>query len=117
MNALFYFLIWAVVIFLMMRFGCGAHVMGHNHGKTGRGDEDPKGRAGDDALRWVPPANDVDPVCGKTVSTSGAKPSVHDGSVYYFCSRECREIFEAAPEQYVGPNAQGPRPRLEDRHA
>ena len=25
MNALFYFLIWAAILFLMMRFGCGAH--------------------------------------------------------------------------------------------
>ena len=67
-------------------------------------------------MRWIPPAKDVDPVCGKTVSTHGAKPSVSDGSVYYFCSRECREIFETAPEQYVGPHAKGPQPQLENSH-
>ena len=66
-------------------------------------------------LRWIPPAKDVDPICGKTVSTDTAKPSVYDGSVYYFCSRECREIFEAAPEQYIGPHAEGP-PQLEHTH-
>ena len=55
------------------------------------------------SLKWVPPAKDVDPVCRKTVSTDEARPSVHGGVVYYFCSSECREIFEAAPEQYVGP--------------
>jgi hypothetical protein len=27
-----YFLVWAALIFLMMRYGCGAHVMGHRHG-------------------------------------------------------------------------------------
>ena len=56
-------------------------------------------------LRWIPPAEGVDPVCGKTVGGAAAKPSVHEGSVYYFCSRDCREILEAAPEQYVAPAA------------
>lgn len=114
MSTLFYFLIWAGVIFVMMRFGCGSHVMGH-----GKAEQDGGGpqSLGAGILRWIPPTEDVDPVCGKTVSTAGAKPSVHEGSVYYFCSRECREVFETAPEQYVGPAAQGPQLRLEDSHA
>ncbi|NYS79169.1 YHS domain-containing protein [Halomonas glaciei] len=37
----------------------------------------------------MPPTEDVDPVCGKTVSTEQAKPSVHDGHDYFFCSRDC----------------------------
>lgn len=116
MHALFYFLIWAVIIFVMMRFGCGAHVMGHSHGKAKHGDGDRKALGEAAGLRWIPPAKDLDPVCGKTVSTNAAKPSIHDGSVYYFCSRECREIFEAAPEQYVRPGAETPPPQLENRH-
>ena len=32
MEALLYFALWAGFIFLMMRFGCGAHIMGHGHG-------------------------------------------------------------------------------------
>lgn len=39
MNALIYFLVWAGIIFVLMRFGCGAHVMGHGH----RQDEDKTG--------------------------------------------------------------------------
>ena len=35
MEALIYFALWAGLIFLMMRFGCGAHVMGHGHGHGG----------------------------------------------------------------------------------
>lgn len=115
MSELLYFLIWAAVIFVMLRFGCGAHVMGYGHGKAERDGGDPQRREAG-TLRWIPPAEDVDPVCGKTVSTAAAKPSVHAGSVYYFCSRDCREIFEAAPEQYVGPAAQGPQLRLENSH-
>ena len=117
MEALLYFALWAGVIFLMMRFGCGAHIMGHGHGR-----DDKKiaggvpGKADDPVLRWVPPAKDVDPVCGKTVATGKAKSSVHDGSVFYFCSRECREVFEAAPDQYLGGG--GPDPsKLEHSHA
>lgn len=118
MNALFYFLIWAAIIFVMMRFGCGAHVMGHGHRKAKHGGARHSGQKNAEGLRWIPPVKDVDPVCGKTVSTDKAKPSVHDGNVYYFCSRECRERFESAPEQYVGPctKAETPPPQLENRH-
>ena len=33
MSTLVYFLIWGGFFFVMMRFGCGAHIMGHtkNH--------------------------------------------------------------------------------------
>jgi YHS domain-containing protein len=99
-EALIYFALWAGLIFLMMRLGCGAHIMGHGHGQHGKPDKGMRQRS--DEIRWVPPETDVDPVCGKTVHTDKAKPSVHDGMVYYFCSRECRERFEAAPDLYVG---------------
>ena len=59
--------------------------------------------------------SDVDPVCGKTVRTDRAKPSVFAGTVYYFCSRECRERFEAAPELYV-PGAVDGAPAREEDH-
>ncbi len=114
MEALLYFAFWAGLIFLMMRFGCGAHIMGHGHA-NGQAEAEP-GKSGDREVRWVPPAKDTDPVCGKTVTTDKAKPSVYDGSVYYFCSRECREVFEAAPDLYKGDG--GPnRPKLEHSHA
>lgn len=106
MEALIYFLLWAGVIFLMMRFGCGAHIMGHGHGQHDPKSSRQESRHSD--MRWVPPATDTDPVCGKTVRTDEARPTVHDGMVYYFCSRECRERFEAAPDLYIesGPGAQ-----------
>ncbi len=113
MEALLYFIIWAAAIFLMMRFGCGAHVMGHNRGH-GQAQESPE--KGSAELHWVAPETDVDPVCGKAVSTAESKPTVHGGNVYYFCSRECREVFEVAPELYVnGPD--GKQPSLEHSHA
>lgn len=102
MEALIYFVLWAVLIFFMMRLGCGAHVMGHGD----HGAHDSSRSSETDKLRWVPPKTDTDPVCGKTVRTDSAKPSVFDGMVYYFCSRECRERFEAAPRLYLGPKAE-----------
>jgi len=99
MEALFYFALWAGLVFLMMRFGRGAHAMGYGQG---RGQPGSLSRTGDASeFRWVPPAKDTDPVCKKTVATDKAKPSVYAGSVYYFCSRDCREVFEAAPGLYV----------------
>lgn len=113
MEALLYFIIWGAAIFVMMRFGCGAHVMGHsrNHGQA---EESPKTESSE--LRWVPPETDIDPVCGKAVSTGEAKATVHAGNVYYLCSRECREVFEVAPELYTG-GPDGKQPRLERSHA
>tara|TARA_R110002051_G_scaffold73771_3_gene134155 strand:- start:14728 stop:15087 length:360 start_codon:yes stop_codon:yes gene_type:complete len=98
MDSILYFLFWAGLIFIMMRFGCGAHIMGH--GKRGATRDDPGASAAD--VRWSAPETDIDPVCGKTVQTRNSKSAVHDGHVHYFCSRECRERFEAAPDSYLG---------------
>ncbi len=114
MPGLLSFLLFAGFFYLMMRFGCGAHVMGHGHSQNGSGDAGK--RDGIRNLKWLPPATDVDPVCGKSVQTAGAKSSVHDGTVYYFCSRDCREIFEAAPTQYVDQHANPQHPPMEHSH-
>jgi YHS domain-containing protein len=66
----------------------------------GHAGETPGGR---ERLRWVAPETDIDPVCGKTVHTDKAKSAMHDGTVYYFRSSECRDRFEAAPQTYVKP--------------
>ena len=112
MDTLIYFALWAGLVFLMMRLGCGAHATRHGHGGARQGGS-PQNTGG---LRWVPPETDIDPVCGKTVNTDEAKPSVHNGMVHYFCSRECRERFEAAPQLYVGPKAEAQPKQLEHVH-
>jgi len=96
MEEVFYFILWAGAFFLMMRLGCGSHIAGHSsHAGPG------KNMPPNETLRWIPPKMDKDPVCGKTVTTATAKSSIYDGAVYYFCSRECREQFEAAPDLYL----------------
>jgi YHS domain-containing protein len=103
MSATIFFLVWAALIVMMMRYGCGAHVMGHGrHGQHKRTD------GHDDAAGS--PAKATDPVCGMTVDTARAKSSVYEGHTYYFCSSSCREKFEAAPESYLKGQA-SPMPK------
>lgn len=97
LQTMLYFLVWAGVIFLMMRVGCGAHVMGHGHR---HGDSSSNGND-EVAQRSLPPDRATDPVCGMTVRPKDAKSAVHQGSVYYFCSPDCRTKFEASPERYL----------------
>lgn len=113
MQMLIYFLIWGALIFFMMRFGCGAHVMGHGHGDTR---PQAGGSPGGPSVGWAPPEKDIDRVCGMTVETAGAKSAIHDGHAYYFCSPDCREKFEVAPETYLKPAAARPL-EMEPHHA
>lgn len=113
MESLLYLALLGAGVFLMMRFGCGAHMAGHGHGGY-KGETRPA--EGSKDMRWVPPQQDTDPVCGKTVTPEKAKSSVHDGQVYYLCSRECREAFEAAPATYVGSAALPKSQPMEHSH-
>jgi YHS domain-containing protein len=101
MEALLYVALWAVIIWLMSQ-----------NFRISKGTDERDNLR----LRWVPPVKDTDPVCGKTVRTDRAKPSVYAGNVYYFCSRECREVFEAAPNLYLG-NGDADQQNLEHSHA
>jgi len=59
----------------------------------------------DASARVLPSGNAIDPVCGMTVVTEGAKyRTVHDGEPYYFCSPACLGKFTAAPLQYLQPD-------------
>jgi len=89
-----YFILWAGAFFLMMRFGCGAHVMGHGHHHHGS-------HGGPSEGSTPRPTQGVDPVCGMTVDTQDAKTAVYEGQVYYFCSATCRDKFEAVPQSYA----------------
>jgi YHS domain-containing protein len=90
-----YLVFWALLYFVKMRFGCGAHMMGHHHCRdhSNEGDGD----------RFRAPVNARDSVCGMTVATAEAKSAVFPGRAYYFCSQSCRDKFEASPQAYVQP--------------
>lgn len=105
METLIYFLLIAALFAVMMRFGCGAHVLGH-HGKVGSGDQ----------THLIPPTRDKDSVCGMIVETDKAKTSVNAGRLYYFCSTSCRDKFEASPGSYISSTGNSPMGK-EDYHA
>lgn len=107
MESILYFLLLAGAFFLMMRFGCGAHVTGHGDARGSGTDGKLSGQ------RWAIPQTATDPVCGMTVQTRTARSTVHDGRIYYFCSSDCRERFEAAPEAY---QAGAPEVSLKKEH-
>jgi len=88
-----YFLFWAALFIVMMRFGCGAHIMGHRHRGAG-----PSGTG--QGAGWTLPTRATDPVCRMTVAIAGAKSAVHAGRVYFFCSQDCRDKFERNPTAY-----------------
>jgi len=75
------FLVFAGFFYLMMRHGCGAHMI---HGKHNLVDVD-----------------HTDPVCGMKVGKSTGYGMVHDDHLYRFCSRTCLDSFESDPDQYI----------------
>jgi hypothetical protein len=60
MGSILYFLLWAGLFFVMMRFGCGAHVMGHGHHHGNSPSNDPNASSGSRG-RCVPPARTSPP--------------------------------------------------------
>lgn len=94
MEVLIIYAVWAYLFIRATRYGTGPHVGPHQAPAFGAPGADWR-------FRGAPPERDCDPVCRKSVRTDRAKPSVHNGNIYYFCSRDCREIFEAAPDLYL----------------
>ena len=45
----------------------------------------------------------IDPVCGMEVDDRTTKDkATHEGQAYFFCSQDCRDEFEASPQDYIG---------------
>ena len=50
----------------------------------------------------------IDPVGGEAVRTGEALTSVYQGMIYYFASKENRDRFEGAPQEYASKAAGQP---------
>ena len=83
-------LLFAALFYLMMRFGCGAHMI---HGHSGHGSHEGHG---------TPDGNIKDPVCGMDVASGAGYAKMLEGRQYRFCSRKCLDQFDAEPQRYVG---------------
>jgi Cu+-exporting ATPase len=45
----------------------------------------------------------IDPVCGMEVDEQTAKDRMmYEGATYYFCSSDCKDEFQASPQDYIG---------------
>ena len=104
MEGLGSLLFFAIAFFLMMRFGCGSHMMhwhwSHSHSKTDSdGDDNKNGKY-------------IDPVCGMEVETEQGYGEMFNSTLYRFCSRECLDKFDADPEWFLN---NGPLTR-EEKH-
>ncbi len=92
MEGLLSLLIFAGLFYVMMRFGCGAHMI---HGKN----DSHVGKSGTTKY--------IDPVCGMEVDVEQGYGKMHEGNLYRFCSRNCLEKFDADPGPYIHPPEQG----------
>jgi len=95
------------VAWYFLRGNLGGHGAGHgglmgmgHGGHAGGGDG---GHA--DRLASAPAANApeaaVDAVSGEAVRTAQAVTSLYQGKIYYFGSKENRDRFETAPQEYA----------------
>ena len=89
MDGVLGLLLFAVLFFVMMHFGCGAHVMHGGHGHRGHRDE------------GGPAGSGRDPVCGMDVAADRGYSMSRGGRLYRFCSRQCLDRFEAEPAKFA----------------
>ncbi len=91
MSEVLYFLLLGFFFYAMMRWGCGAHMMGGGHGGGhGGGSEEKK----DLPVR--------DPVCDMELDAHEAEfTERYRGGLYYFCSDKCRGQFKRDPDQFT----------------
>ena len=87
MDGLISLLMFAAFFYVMMRFGCGAHMV---HGRHDKDDH----QGGTDVKH-------VDPVCGMHISPDEGYGKMHEGRLFRFCSRNCLDKFDAAPEEFL----------------
>jgi len=86
MDRLLSFLVFAVLFYVMMRYGCGAHMV-HGHGGHQHERQD-EGSA-------------KDPVCGMSVEPGQGYSEQYQGKVLHFCSKQCLDKFDAEPRRYA----------------
>jgi YHS domain-containing protein len=92
MEGFLSFLLFAVFFYLMMRFGCGAHMVHGHGGHAGHGGGGKKY---------------IDPVCGMEVETEKGYGKMYEGVLYRFCSRNCLDKFDADPVKYLKDDQEG----------
>ncbi len=87
MEGLGSLLFFAILFFIMMRWGCGSHMI-HGHGSHSN-DRDA------DHNKYI------DPVCNMEVKADKGYGKMYGGTLYRFCSRSCLDKFDIEPQRYI----------------
>jgi len=96
MDGLLSLLLFAGFFYLMMRFGCGAHMV-HGHGNSNVNKKMKNHNDRDESHN----IKHIDPVCGMEVDADKGYGKMHQGQLYRFCHRNCLDKFESNPEKYL----------------
>lgn len=89
MGAFITLLVFGVFFYVMMRFGCGAHLVHGDQCHHGKEKHNAKSN------------HHIDPVCGKSVDPDNGYDLMHHQQLHHFCSKHCLEQFEHNPEKYT----------------
>jgi Cu+-exporting ATPase len=55
----------------------------------------------------------IDPVCKMTIKeVDAAGTSSHGETIYYFCSKACKDKFDENPEAFIGEESSGDRKEI-----
>jgi len=106
MGTVISILLFVGFFYLMMKFGCGAHVHGGGCGHGGHhrqktGERTPENITSENTASDVKTVT-RDPVCGMDIEVGRAFRSLEYGSkTYYFCSKDCLSKFEERPEYFA----------------
>jgi len=100
MEGLFTLLLYAGLFYLMMRFGCGAHMV-HGRGEHGGHGEHGKSEEAGHGQHAPAASRSIDPVCGMEVAPDKGYTKMYAGREYRLCSRACLDKFDARPQQYA----------------
>ena len=95
MGGLFSLLFFALFFYLMMRFGCGAHITHGNHGSKEHDHEKMDNQIF------------IDPICGSKVKDEEGYGMLHDGKLYRFCSKEHLDEFDQNPSKFINNELSG----------
>jgi YHS domain-containing protein len=93
-------LLFVGFLYLMMRYGCGAHMYGGGCGHSSHRHNKSESSTG----QKVSGPNEMarDPVCGMEIETARALHSAQYGSnTFYFCSNDCYRKFRERPEGFA----------------
>jgi YHS domain-containing protein len=98
MSGLMSLLVFAAFFYLIMRFGCGSHMVHGSH--RGHGGREGHGHHGTAAGGVKPGLTARDPVCSMEVDPAqGGYTETYQGRQYHFCSRRCLDRFDDEPQR------------------